>query len=35
MTRTEQFQELRPLLFYIAYRIDGSVGEAEDPVQES
>ncbi|WP_369134072.1 RNA polymerase sigma-70 factor [Modestobacter sp. I12A-02662] len=35
MTRTEQFQELRPLLFSIAYRILGSVSEAEDAVQES
>ncbi|MFI1925501.1 RNA polymerase sigma-70 factor [Streptomyces sp. NPDC020377] len=35
MGRTEEFQELRPLLFSIAYRILGSVGEAEDAVQES
>ncbi|MET7690890.1 RNA polymerase sigma-70 factor [Streptomyces sp. NPDC005483] len=35
MTRTEEFQELRPLLFSIAYRILGSVGEAEDAVQET
>lgn len=35
MTRTEEFQELRPLLFSIAYRILGSVSEAEDAVQES
>ena len=35
MTRTEQFEELRPLLFSIAYRILGSVAEAEDAVQES
>ncbi|HEU4807401.1 MAG TPA: RNA polymerase sigma-70 factor [Homoserinimonas sp.] len=35
MTRAEEFQELRPLLFAIAYRILGSVGEAEDAVQES
>ncbi|TDB95908.1 RNA polymerase sigma-70 factor [Actinomadura sp. 7K534] len=35
MTRAEKFQELRPLLFSIAYRILGSVGEAEDAVQES
>ncbi|MFI0352924.1 RNA polymerase sigma-70 factor [Actinomadura sp. 9N407] len=35
MTKTEEFQELRPLLFSIAYRILGSVGEAEDAVQES
>jgi RNA polymerase sigma-70 factor (ECF subfamily) len=35
VTRAEQFQELRPLLFAIAYRILGSVSEAEDAVQES
>ncbi|MFF3614777.1 RNA polymerase sigma-70 factor [Streptomyces sp. NPDC002580] len=35
MTRTESFEELRPLLFSIAYRILGSVGEAEDVVQET
>ncbi|MFE6335464.1 RNA polymerase sigma-70 factor [Streptomyces sp. NPDC057798] len=35
MTRTEEFEELRPLLFAIAYRILGSVGEAEDAVQET
>ncbi|WP_406007802.1 RNA polymerase sigma-70 factor [Streptomyces sp. NBC_00637] len=35
MGRTEEFQELRPLLFSIAYRILGSVGEAEDAVQET
>jgi RNA polymerase sigma-70 factor, ECF subfamily len=35
MTRTEQFLELRPLLFSIAYRILGSVSEAEDAVQET
>ena len=35
MTRTEEFQDLRPLLFAIAYRILGSVSEAEDAVQES
>ncbi|MER5527169.1 RNA polymerase sigma-70 factor [Streptomyces sp. NPDC002677] len=35
MNRTEEFQELRPLLFSIAYRILGSVSEAEDAVQES
>jgi RNA polymerase sigma-70 factor (TIGR02957 family) len=34
-TRTEEFQELRPLLFSIAYRLLGSVVEAEDAVQES
>jgi RNA polymerase sigma-70 factor (ECF subfamily) len=33
--RTEEFQELRPLLFSIAYRILGSVSEAEDAVQET
>ncbi|MBL1108584.1 RNA polymerase sigma-70 factor [Streptomyces sp. 5-8] len=39
MTRTaqkaEEFEELRPLLFSIAYRILGSVTEAEDAVQET
>ncbi|WP_458249408.1 RNA polymerase sigma-70 factor [Streptomyces sp. MAI_2237] len=35
MTRTEEFQELRPPLFSIAYRILGSVSEAEDAVQEA
>ena len=35
MSRTEEFQALRPLLFSIAYRILGSVGEAEDAVQET
>ena len=31
----EEFEALRPLLFSIAYRILGSVGEAEDAVQET
>ena len=35
MTRAEEFQGLRPLLFSIAYRILGSVSEAEDAVQET
>jgi RNA polymerase sigma-70 factor (ECF subfamily) len=35
VTRTEEFQELRPLLFSIAYRLLGSVAEAEDVVQEA
>jgi len=35
MSRAEDFQELRPLLFSIAYRILGSVTEAEDAVQEA
>jgi len=35
MTRAEEFQELRPLLFSIAYRLLGSVSEAEDAVQET
>jgi RNA polymerase sigma-70 factor (ECF subfamily) len=33
--KVEEFEELRPLLFSIAYRILGSVGEAEDAVQEA
>ncbi|WP_147917020.1 RNA polymerase sigma-70 factor [Ruania zhangjianzhongii] len=33
--RAEEFTELRPLLFAIAYRILGSVTEAEDVVQDS
>jgi RNA polymerase sigma-70 factor, ECF subfamily len=33
--RAEEFQQLRPLLFSIAYRILGSVAEAEDAVQET
>jgi RNA polymerase sigma-70 factor (ECF subfamily) len=35
VNRTEEFEELRPLLFSIAYRILGSVTEAEDAVQET
>jgi RNA polymerase sigma-70 factor, ECF subfamily len=35
VTRAQEFEELRPLLFAIAYRIVGSVGEAEDAVQET
>ncbi len=35
MTRAGEFEELRPLLFAIAYRILGSVSEAEDAVQET
>lgn len=33
--QAEEFEELRPLLFSIAYRILGSVSEAEDAVQET
>jgi RNA polymerase sigma-70 factor, ECF subfamily len=35
MTRAEEFEDLRPLLFSIAYRMLGSVSEAEDAVQET
>ena len=35
MTRAEEFEELRPLLFAIAYRILGSVSEAGEAVPES
>ncbi|MBQ1159049.1 RNA polymerase sigma-70 factor [Streptomyces sp. A73] len=35
MSKVEEFEELRPLLFSIAYRILGSVSEAEDVVQET
>jgi RNA polymerase sigma-70 factor, ECF subfamily len=35
VTRAEEFEQLRPLLSSIAYRIIGSVSEAEDAVQET
>jgi RNA polymerase sigma-70 factor (ECF subfamily) len=35
MTRAQEFEELRPLLSAIAYRILGSVSEAEDAVQDT
>jgi RNA polymerase sigma-70 factor (ECF subfamily) len=35
MSRIDDFEDLRPLLFSIAYRILGSVSEAEDAVQEA
>ena len=33
MNRAEEFEQLRTLLFAIAYRVLGSVGGAEDAVQ--
>lgn len=35
MSKIEDFEQLRPLLFSIAYRILASVSEAEDAVQET
>jgi RNA polymerase sigma-70 factor (ECF subfamily) len=35
VSRAEEFERLRPLLFSIAYRLLGSVSEAEDAVQET
>jgi RNA polymerase sigma-70 factor, ECF subfamily len=35
MTRGEEFEQLRSLLFAIADRILGSVAEAEDAVQDT
>jgi RNA polymerase sigma-70 factor (ECF subfamily) len=35
LTRAEEFEELRPLLFGVAYRILGTVSEAEDAVQQT
>jgi RNA polymerase sigma-70 factor (ECF subfamily) len=35
VSRAEEFEKLRPLLFSIAYRLLGSVAEAEDAVQET
>jgi RNA polymerase sigma-70 factor (ECF subfamily) len=35
MDETDTYQQLRPLLFSIAYRMAGSVSEAEDIVQEA
>jgi RNA polymerase sigma-70 factor, ECF subfamily len=35
VSRAEEFEQLRPLLFSISYRILGSVTEAEDAVQET
>lgn len=35
MSRTEEFERLRPMLFSIGYRILGSVSGAEDVVQDT
>ncbi|MEQ4206778.1 RNA polymerase sigma-70 factor [Actinopolymorpha sp. B9G3] len=35
MSRTEEFEELRPLMFSLAYRLLGSVAEVEDVMQEA
>jgi RNA polymerase sigma-70 factor (ECF subfamily) len=35
VTRAEEFEQLRPLLFAIAYRMLSSVSDAEDAVQET
>jgi RNA polymerase sigma-70 factor (ECF subfamily) len=35
VSRTEEFEELRPLLFSLSYRLLGSVAEAEDAVLEA
>lgn len=35
MNRVQEFEELRPLLFSLAYRLLSSVAEAEDVVQEA
>src|SRR5919108_2928408 len=35
MTESDAFEELRPVAFAIAYRMLGSVSEAEDVVQEA
>jgi len=35
VTSDQEFEELRPLLFAIAYRILSSVTEAQDAVQET
>ncbi|RVX41915.1 RNA polymerase sigma-70 factor (ECF subfamily) [Nonomuraea polychroma] len=35
MSQAEEFEELRPLLFAVSYRILGSVSDGEDTVQET
>ena len=35
MTTPESYMEFRPLMFSIAYRMTGSISDAEDIVQEA
>jgi len=35
MTKSDEFEELRPMLFAIAYRVLGTAADAEDAVQDA